>query len=112
MTATPPLHRLGHLADHESLQPDLGRAVRATVAFMVPLLLAAAGRLPFEMTFVALAAQNIAMVDVRGAYLLRLWLLLAMTVILAGSVGLGALASNNLAAAVLGMGVMAVCGGL
>ena len=36
------------------------------VAFMVPLLLAARGWLPIDVSFVALAAQNIAMVDVRG----------------------------------------------
>jgi uncharacterized membrane protein YccC len=112
MTALRPWHKLGHLADHESLQPDLGRAIRATVAFMVPLLLAAAGRLPLEVTFVALAAQNIAMVDVRGSYTLRFGLLLAMTVILAGSVGLGAVTSNHLLTAVLATGFIAIGGGL
>ncbi len=112
MTAILPWHRLGRLADHESLQPDLGRAIRATIAFMVPLLLAAAGWLPWEMTFVALTAQNIAMVDVRGPYALRFGLLLAMAAILTGAVGLGALASTHLLAAAVGMGFMAVCGGL
>ncbi len=86
--------------------------MRATVAFMVPLLLAATGRWSFEVTFVALAAQNIAMVDLRGAYAVRFGLLIAMTAILAGAVGLGGLASTQLYAAVLGMGFMAVCGGL
>ena len=83
MSGLSPWHKLGRFVDHESLQPDLGRALRATVAFMVPLLLAATGRWSFEVTFVALAAQNIAMVDLRGAYALRFGLLLAMTAILA-----------------------------
>ena len=33
------LSQLLRLAEQESLQPDLGRALRATVVFMVPLLL-------------------------------------------------------------------------
>src|SRR5882724_9461497 len=104
--------QLGRLADHESLQPDLGRAIRATIAFMVPLLLAAAGRLPFSATFVCLAAQNIAMVDVRGSYTLRFGLLLAMTAILSASAGLGSLASTSLLAAVTATGLVALCGGI
>src|SRR5476651_2199341 len=107
MSAAPPWQRLGHLADHESLQPDLGRAIRATIAFMVPLLLAAAGRLPLAVTYVALAAQNIALVDVRGSYALRFGLLLAMTGILAASAGLGSLASDSLLTAMLAMACIA-----
>ncbi len=112
MTAAPPWQKLSRLADHESLQPDLGRGIRATVAFMVPLLLAAAGRLPLSVTYVALAAQNIAMVDVRGSYALRFGLLLAMTAILAASAGLGSLAGNGLLTAMLAMGCIAASGGL
>ncbi len=104
--------RLSQFLHQESLQPDLGRAIRATVAFMAPLLLAAAGRLPLEVTFVTLTAQNIAMVDARGAYTFRFGLLLAMSVILAGAAGLGALVAGSLPACVLAMGVMALAGGL
>lgn len=103
--------RLTGLAERESLQPDLGRAIRATVAFMVPVLLAVRGWLPIEVTFAALAAQNIAMVDVRGAYRLRLALLLVMTAVFAVAAGLGALASQNLAAAIVATAMMAVCAG-
>lgn len=112
MTLASPWNRLNRLFEDQSLQPDLGRAIRATLGYMVPLLLAAAGRLPWETTFVALVAQNIAMVDVRGAYAVRLGLLLAMTAILSGAVLLGTLASGHLLTAVLGMGVMALAGGL
>jgi uncharacterized membrane protein YccC len=112
MTWSRPWPQLGRLAERESLQPDLGRAVRATVAFMVPLLLAFAGWLPFEVTFMAISAQNIAMVDVRGDYRLRLGLLLAMTFVFAGAAGLGTLVSNHLLLAVLATGLVAACGGL
>ena len=87
---------LGRLAERESLRPDLGRAWRCTFAFMVPLLLAVAGRLPVEMIFAAVAAQSISLVDVRGGYTLRLNLLLAMTAVLAAAAGLGALTTHPL----------------
>ena len=112
MTALPSWLRLDRFAERESLQPDLGRAVRATVAFMVPLVLAATGRLSIEVSFVALAAQNIALVDVRGDYRLRLALLLAMSAVLAGATALGALTANHLLAAVIATAFIAVCGGV
>ena len=99
-------------ADQESLQPDLGRGLRAAVAYMAPLLLAAAGWLPTELTFVALAAQNIAMVDVRGDYRLRLGLLVAMTAVFVGAAALGTVASGHLAAALAATALVALCGGL
>ena len=98
--------------DQESLQPDLGRGLRAAVAYMAPLLLAAAGWLPTELTFVALAAQNIAMVDVRGDYRLRLGLLVAMTAVFVGAAALGTVASGHLAAALAATALVALCGGL
>jgi uncharacterized membrane protein YccC len=111
MAAFRPLTALGRLAERESLKPDLSRAIRATVAFMVPLLLAARGWLAIEVSFVALVAQNIAMVDVRGAYRLRLALLLAMTAVFTGSAALGALASGNPWAAILATVLVAICSG-
>lgn len=107
-----PFLALRRLFEHESLKPDLSRGVRATMGFMVPMLLAARGWLPIEVSFVALAAQNIAMVDVRGAYGLRLTLLLAMTAVFAGNAALGALASENLAGALVATALVAACGGL
>jgi uncharacterized membrane protein YccC len=112
MTTLRRLSALSRLAERESLKPDLSRAIRATVAFMVPLLLAARGWISIEVSFVALAAQNIAMVDVRGAYRLRLALLLAMTAVFVGEAALGALASQNLYAAVAATAFVALCGGL
>ncbi len=103
---------LNRFADHESLQPDLARAIRATVAFMVPLIAARAGWLTLEATFVAIAAQNIAMIDVRGAYRFRLGLLVAMTAILTGAVSLGSVSGDHLITAVLATGLMALGAGL
>jgi len=82
------------------------------IAFMAPLLLALTGRLPVEVTFAAIAAQSIALVDVRGAYSLRLTLLLAMTAIMVGVAGFGALTAHPLAAALLATVVVAVSTGL
>lgn len=106
------LTKLRRFADQESLQPDLGRAVRATIAYMVPLLLAVVGWLPIEVSFVAIAAQNIAMVDVRGDYRFRLGLLLAMTAIFVGAAALGTVASGHLIAALAATALIAVGGGL
>ena len=104
--------RISRLAERESLRPDFNRALRSTTAIMVPLILGGAGHLPVETTFATLAAQNVAMVDIRGAYSLRFTLLLAMIAVLAGSAGLGGLAAPSLAGAVLAMGFVALAGGL
>src|SRR5580698_6108293 len=91
-----PWQYLTRRAEHESLRPDASRAVRCTVALMVPLLVATAGHLPVEAAFAALAAQNVAMLDVRGAYALRFSLLLAVSAILAACAGLGGLLAPHL----------------
>ena len=105
-------HRLRRLIERESHQPDHGRAWRCMIAFMAPLLLALTGRLPVEVTFAAIAAQSIALVDVRGAYALRFTLLLAMTGIMVGVAGFGALMAHPLAAALVATAFVAFCTGL
>ena len=100
------------VADYLSLQPDLSRAGRATLAFMVPLLLALAGWISIEVSFAAMAAQNIAMVDLRGDYRVRLALVLCMAAVLIGAAALGAATSSNLYAAVAATALMAAAGGL
>ncbi len=88
--------RMRDYLEKERLQPDLNRAARCTVAFKVPMLAAHWWQLPIEASFAAVAAQNIALVDVRGSYPLRLSLLLAMTLVLAGSTWLGGMTGANL----------------
>lgn len=98
--------------ERESLLPDLGRAIRCTIAFMVPLIAASAGWLRIDPVHACIAAQTIALVDVRGAYSLRLGLLLAIVVILTAAVLLGTLGSPSLAIALLGTVVIVAGGGL
>ncbi|HTO03945.1 MAG TPA: FUSC family protein [Opitutus sp.] len=97
--------------ERESMRPDLGRATRAVFAVIVPLIASRAGWLPLNITFVVFAAQSVAHVDVRGAYSLRLGLLLAMTAILVGAATLGELASFSIIASVLAAGFIAVNNG-
>ncbi len=101
-TDTPPAGLPGPIVDRffakDFSNPDIGRGLRCMASFMAPLALGLSGRLPVEMIFAAIAAQNLAMVDVRGSYGLRLSLLLAMNLILSASAALGALAAPSLAA--------------
>src|SRR3954467_101808 len=90
--------RLIQRVDDAARQPDVSRAVRATIAFMVPLLLAARGWISVDVSFVALAAQNIAMVDIRGDYRLRFALVTAMAGVFVGAAALGAIVAGHLAA--------------
>ncbi|HUR60026.1 MAG TPA: FUSC family protein [Opitutaceae bacterium] len=100
------------VSDYLSLQPDLSRAGRATLAFMVPLLLALAGWISIEVSFAAMAAQSLAIVDLRGDYRVRLALVLCMAAVLVGGAALGAATSGNLYAAVVATALMAAMGGL
>src|SRR3954447_20327252 len=102
----------GALAERESLRPDLGRAVRATIAFVVPLVLALRGWLPVEVAFAAIAAQNINFVDVRGAYPLRLAVLVAMSLVLVGATWLGTISGGSTLAAVAATVGIALLAGL
>ncbi len=88
--------RMRDYVERKRIQPDLNRAARCTVAFMGPMLAAHWWNLPVEASFAAIAAQNIALVDVRGSYPLRLSLLLAMMLVLAGSTWLGGATNANL----------------
>ena len=82
------------------------------LSFMAPLLLSLDGRLPVEVVFAGLAAQSIANVDVRGAYRLRLTLLLAKTLVIAAAGALGALTGEPLAFVLAATVLVAVCSGL
>lgn len=95
---SPSLRAVDRFFEGEFSNPDIGRGLRCMASFMAPLALGMSGRLPVEMIFAAMAAQNVANVDVRGSYGLRLSLLLSMSVILAGSSAMGALAAPSLAA--------------
>lgn len=109
----PPLWAFARpLVDHATLQPDLWRAVRATIGFMPPLILAALGQISLDLSLVAIAAQHVAMLDVRGDYRLRVALLLAMAAVFCAAAAIGATVGHNLTSAVLATGLMAVLGGV
>ena len=90
-----PLARIRSYFERERLQPDLNRGLRSTVGFMGPFLAALWWDLPIEVSLAAIAGQNIAMVDIRGSYPLRLSLLLAMSAIFAGASWLGGMGANS-----------------
>ena len=96
----------------ESLGPDLRRALRGVVAFMVPLLLSVYGGIRFDPVFPCIAAHTISMVDVRGAYSLRFGLLLGMSLVLAAATALGLAGAGSLPLAIAGTLVIAVTGSL
>jgi hypothetical protein len=104
--------QLRHQAEQALLTTDAIRALRSTVAFMVPLIWFHRIGRPDIGIFVATAAQNVALTDVRGDYWLRFAVLLTMTFVMAGSAWLGALTSASLLAATLAIGTLALLGGV
>ncbi len=112
MKATGLVAGIAQFAERESLLPDLRRALRTTAAFMGPLLLSHFGVLTGPVVFAAIAAQNVALIDVRGPYRVRIHLLLAKAVILAGATWLGCTAAGTLTGAVLATAGIALSMGL
>ncbi len=93
-------------------RPDLARAARATVGLMLPLVLAETGRIPLQLIFAAIAAQNMAMADVRGSYSLRLALLSMGGFLFGVAAALGSMSSQHLWLALICAGLMAIVAGL
>jgi uncharacterized membrane protein YccC len=103
---------LNDLAHQIALQPDIKRALRASVAFAVPLVICHALGRPSEAAFLAFTAQTIALPDLRGAYGTRLAILATMTLLVACSAFLGVCAGGHIVSAVLAMGAIALLGSL
>lgn len=98
--------------EEKRFQPDLSRAARCTAGFLGPIIAALWWNLPVEATYAAMAAQVIALVDVRGSYPLRLSLLLAMITVLAGAAWLGGAAGIGLGAALGATLLLMLVGGV
>lgn len=79
---------------------------------MLPLLLAETGQIPLHLIFAAIAAQNMAMADVRGSYSLRLAVLSSGGFLLGVAVALGSMSSQHLWMALAFAGVMAIVAGV
>ena len=105
-----PFPRLAALAT--KWRPDLARATRATAGLMLPLLLAETGQIPLHLIFAAIAAQNMAMADVRGSYSLRLAILSSGGLLLGVAAALGSIGSQYLWMALLFAGLMAIVAGV
>jgi len=98
--------------EHVELRVDLTRAVRASFAFAVPLLVYHRLNQPAEALFVSMAALNLSLPDLRGAYRVRLGILMTITVVAAASALLGVATAGNLAGAIVAMGIVALFGGV
>lgn len=112
MNANPISARFKRVKEQALLTTDFNRALRSAVAFMVPLIWFQHLGRPDIGIFVAMAAQNVALIDVRGDYWLRFAVLLTMTCVMAGSAWLGVMTSGSIAAATLATGVLALLGGV
>ncbi|MES2440204.1 MAG: FUSC family protein [Verrucomicrobiota bacterium] len=112
MAIPEPGPRFANFFERESLRPDLNRAIRSTIAFLIPLIAAQMGWLRIDPVHACITAQTIAMVDVRGAYSLRLGLLLSMTAVLTASVLLGRLGVDGLEIALPATALVVLGGGL
>ena len=93
------------------LQTDAVRAFHGVVAFAVPLFICHWLNLPTEGLFISMAALNLSLPDLRGAYGIRLSILATMTLVAAASAFLGVTCAGSLVASVVGMGVIALMGG-
>jgi len=103
---------LARLALAELMDPARTRALRSTVAFMVPLVLAALGLVSATQgVLAAFGGHSVSALDVRGAYTLRLTLLVAISLMFTGSAWLGAEAGRSLLLAVLATGLVGLGAG-
>lgn len=93
------------------MSPDLSRAVRTTVAFMLPLIATSAGWIKMDPAHACIAANTIALVDIRGGYSLRLGLLLAVSVILSLAVFIAGPGIGSPMMALLGAALIVGLGG-
>ena len=104
--------RAGELFQRESLNPAITRALRGSVAFVVPLIIAQLLKLPVDLSFAAVGAQVVALTDVRGAYRSRLVVLAVVTAAITAATLLGTLAAGHLFVSVLAIAALALLAGV
>ena len=103
---------LGRVAARELVDPSATRALRATVAFMLPLVLASLGLITGTQAVLAsFAGHAVGGLDVKGAYSLRLFLLVGLSLVFAGAAWLGVGAGRSVLLAVLATGLIALGAG-
>ena len=84
--------RLGRLFEHSVLTTDVARALRSSLAFACVWVICLLSGHAMAAVFAAMVAMNLALVDVRGDYRVRLAVLLTMTVVLATAALAGTIA--------------------
>jgi uncharacterized membrane protein YccC len=112
MITAPFSSRLSRLFEHSVLTTDVARALRSSVAFTAAWVVCLLGGHQEAAVFVATAAQNVALLDVRGDYRARFAILLTMTVVMATTALAGTLVGSNDMSATLMMGAVALLGGV
>ncbi|HWD21318.1 MAG TPA: FUSC family protein [Verrucomicrobiae bacterium] len=100
------------IVERFELQPDAARSLRAGLAFAIPLLVCHQLHRAAEATFISMAALNLSLPDLRGAYRIRFSILAAMTLLAASSAFLGVCCAGSPVAAVMAMGFIALLGGV
>src|SRR3954466_5347410 len=80
---------------------DLSRAVRCAIGFMAPLIFESFLPVQWEAGYISLVALNVAMVDIRGSYPLRVAVLLVMSLVYALTGALGGCAAGDLFACLI-----------
>jgi hypothetical protein len=109
--AAPISSRLRKAFEHSILTTDVARALRSSVAFVGGWIACLWAGHPEIAPFVATAAQNVALTDVRGDYRVRLAVLLTMTAVMAAAAVAGTVTGGNLFGATLMVGALALMGG-
>lgn len=104
--------RTARFEEQATLQPDLARALRATIAFIGPLVVSIALGKPHAAAFAAPAGLTLALTDLRGPYRERFAIAITMSLAMIGATVLGVLVEPSLALAVAAMGAVALLGGV
>jgi hypothetical protein len=99
------------LFEYSLLSTDVARGLRASVALAAAWTACMLSGHAGAAMFVATAAMNVSMPDIRGNYQARLLILLTLTGVLTLSVLAGSVAGGNVLAATVTMGGLALLGG-
>ena len=104
--------RAAHFEEAFALEPDLARALRATIAFISPLIFSTYSPHPHAAAFAAPAGLTLALADLRGSYRERFAIALTMGLAMTGATVLGVAVAESLPLSVAAMGAVALLGGL
>ncbi|MEO7934350.1 MAG: FUSC family protein [Chthoniobacterales bacterium] len=100
------------LPEDFTLRPEFRRGFRASVAFLIPLLICHWLGRTSDAILIAMSAQTMALPDLRGAYGMRLVILATITAAVAFAAVLGVWCGGSLVASILAAGFLALLGGV